>query len=70
MISPQVVLNRITTKLRGDWLQIAILAAVLFIVFPLLLDAFRLNLMGKYLTLAFVAVGLVMCWGYGGILSL
>src|SRR5581483_5002166 len=34
------------------------------------LDVFRLNLVAKYLTYAFVAVGLVMCWGYGGILSL
>nr|WP_255701826.1 urea ABC transporter permease subunit UrtC [Bordetella sp. LUAb4] len=49
---------------------IAILAALLFIVFPLLLDGFRLNLVGKYLTYAFVALGLVLCWGYGGILSL
>ncbi|WP_256660129.1 MULTISPECIES: urea ABC transporter permease subunit UrtC [Klebsiella pneumoniae complex] len=37
---------------------------------PLVLDIFRLNLMGKYLTYAFVAVGLVLCWGYSGILSL
>ncbi len=35
-----------------------------------LLDIFRLNLVGKYLTYAFVAIGLVLCWGYGGILSL
>jgi urea transport system permease protein len=34
------------------------------------LDTFRLNLFGKYLTYAFVAVGLVLCWGAGGILSL
>ena len=34
------------------------------------LDIFRLNLVGKYLTYAFVAVGLVLCWGYTGILSL
>ena len=27
-------------------------------------------MVGKYLTYAFVAVGLVLCWGYGGILSL
>ena len=33
-------------------------------------DIFRLNNVGKYLSLAFVAVGLVLCWGYGGILSL
>jgi len=47
-----------------------ILAALLLLVFPLLLDSFRLNMVGKYLTYAFVAVGLVLCWGYGGILSL
>jgi len=39
-------------------------------VLPLSLDIFRLNLVGKYLTYAFVAVGLVMVWGYGGVLSL
>ena len=33
-------------------------------------DAFRLSLLGKYLSYAFAAVGLVLCWGYGGILSL
>jgi urea transport system permease protein len=38
--------------------------------FPLTLDLFRLNLVGKYLTYAFVAIGLVMLWGYGGVLSL
>ncbi len=47
-----------------------ILAAVIFIVLPASVDAFRLNLFGKYLTYAFVAVGLVLCWGAGGILSL
>ena len=49
---------------------ILLFAAVLLLVFPLALDAFRLNLVGKYLTYAFVALGLVLCWGYGGILSL
>ncbi|PKP67160.1 MAG: urea ABC transporter permease subunit UrtC, partial [Alphaproteobacteria bacterium HGW-Alphaproteobacteria-8] len=47
-----------------------ILAAVIFLVLPASVDAFRLNLFGKYLTYAFVAVGLVLCWGAGGILSL
>ena len=55
---------------RVGWLNLAILAALLLIVFPALLDSFRLNLVGKYLTYAFVALGLVICWGYGGILSL
>nr|WP_239683510.1 urea ABC transporter permease subunit UrtC [Ferrovum sp. JA12] len=42
----------------------------MFVVFPLGLDIFRLNLVGKYLTFAFTSIGLVMLWGYGGILSL
>lgn len=47
-----------------------VLAGVIFFLLPNVLDAFRLNLFGKYLTYAFVAVGLVLCWGAGGILSL
>lgn len=50
--------------------SVLILALLLLVVLPLSLDAFRLNLVGKYLTYAFVAVGLVMVWGYGGVLSL
>lgn len=55
---------------RSFWIGFAILAGVILLVLPLLLDVFRLNLVGRYLTYAFVAVGLVLCWGYGGILSL
>ena len=55
---------------RRDLVGYAILAAIIFIVFPALLEPFRLNLFGKYLTYAFVAIGLVLCWGVGGILSL
>lgn len=50
--------------------SVLVLALVIMVVFPLTMDIFRLNLVGKYLTYAFVAVGLVMLWGYGGILSL
>lgn len=55
---------------RKEIIAFAILAAVIFIFLPLALDDFRLNLFGKYLTYAFVAVGLSLCWGAGGILSL
>ncbi|KCV83853.1 branched-chain amino acid ABC transporter permease [Actibacterium atlanticum] len=55
---------------RSEIIGFAVLAAVIFIVLPVALDTFRLNLFGKYLTYAFVAVGLVLCWGAGGILSL
>jgi urea transport system permease protein len=50
--------------------SVLLLTVFLVVVLPLSLDIFRLNLVGKYLTYAFVAVGLVMVWGYGGVLSL
>ena len=53
-----------------DLIAVGVLAVVLIVLFPALLDGFRLNLVAKYLTYAFVAVGLVLCWGLGGILSL
>lgn len=55
---------------KSGTIGLAVLAFILLLVFPLAMDNFRLNLVGKYLSLAFVAVGLVLCWGYGGILSL
>ncbi len=55
---------------RKDILWIAVMAALLLVVFPLALDDFRLNLVGKYLTYGFVVLGLVLCWGDAGILSL
>jgi urea transport system permease protein len=47
-----------------------ILALLLLLALPLGLNVFRLGLAGKYLSLAFCAVGIVLIWGYGGILSL
>jgi urea transport system permease protein len=47
-----------------------ILAVLLLVVLPFGLDIFRLGLAAKYLSLAFCAVGIVLIWGYGGILSL
>lgn len=55
---------------RRELINYALLALLLVVVLPLSLDLFRLNLIGKYLSYAFVAIGLVLCWGYGGILSL
>lgn len=51
-------------------ISFAILAGILLVILPLVLSDFRLNLTGKYLCYAFVALGLVMCWGHAGILSL
>jgi len=64
-------MNKIQNWLKQQQLgSILLLAVVLLVAFPLGLDTFRLNLVGKYLTYAFVALGLVMLWGHAGILSL
>jgi urea transport system permease protein len=55
---------------REGAIGLVLLAALLLMVLPLSLDLFRLGLVGKYITYAFVAVSLVLLWGYGGILSL
>ncbi|WP_338499364.1 urea ABC transporter permease subunit UrtC [Delftia tsuruhatensis] len=55
---------------RYQLASLVLLTVLLAVVLPLALDIFRLNLVGKYLTYAFVAIGLVMVWGYGGVLSL
>lgn len=55
---------------RQELLGLAVVSLVILVVLPMSVDIFRLNLVGKYLTYAFVAIGLVLCWGMGGILSL
>src|SRR6516225_10732058 len=55
---------------RSELIGFLSLAVLLIVILPLTLDIFRLNLVAKYLTYAFVGIGLVLCWGYGGILSL
>jgi urea transport system permease protein len=48
----------------------AIAAVLLFVVAPALLSPFRLDLLGKYLCYAIVAVGIGLAWGRGGMLTL
>ena len=43
---------------RSELLGILVLAVFLVVILPLCLDVFRLNLVAKYLTYAFVALGL------------
>lgn len=64
------MLKAITQNRNLELIGICLIVAIIFVILPLSLDVFRLNLVGKYLTYAFVAVGLVLCWGYTGILSL
>ncbi|MGD0659331.1 MAG: urea ABC transporter permease subunit UrtC [Syntrophorhabdales bacterium] len=46
------------------------IGCVVLFVLPLLLSDFRLNLLGKFLTFAIVALGIDLVWGYTGILTL
>lgn len=55
---------------KREWIYLLVLALLLLVVLPVTTDIFRLSLVGKYLTYAFVAIGLVLCWGHCGILSL
>ncbi len=55
---------------KSGALGLLVLSILILVVFPLALDGFRLNLIGKYLTYAFAAMSLVLLWGYGGTLSL
>jgi urea transport system permease protein len=67
---------QVPRPLSGAWLALLErhgliwLSILLLVVLPLSLGDFRLGLMGKYLSLSFCALGMVLIWGYGGILSL
>jgi urea transport system permease protein len=54
--------------LRRWWPWIAIIAAAL--ILPFILPPFRLNLLGRFLALGIVALGIDLIWGYTGLLSL
>jgi urea transport system permease protein len=61
------VLNQSSRWLRiGIW--VLILAAL--VAAPAVLPVFRLNLLGRYLSLAIAALGIDLIWGFTGILSL
>lgn len=66
----KIMMNSNAFMTRKDVLCFVVLAVLLLGVFPAILDPFRLNLFGKYITYGFVALGLVLCWGDTGILSL
>jgi urea transport system permease protein len=43
---------------------------ILLVVFPSVLSTFNINLLGRFLTYAIVALGLDLIWGYTGMMSL
>lgn len=57
------------TLSRSGWLVGGILL-VLAAIAPMILSAYDLNLLGRFLALSLTAFGLVILWGEGGVLSL
>ncbi|WP_404296353.1 urea ABC transporter permease subunit UrtC [Halomonas sp.] len=55
---------------RSGLVSLLVLAAVILVIFPVSMGVDQLTLTGRFLSFGFVAIGLVICWGYGGILSL
>lgn len=51
-------------------IAIAAIALLLVVILPLFLTPFRLNLLGRFLALAIVALGIDLIWGFTGLLSL
>lgn len=46
------------------------IALILGVIMPALLPVFRLKLLGRFLSLSIVAIGIDLIWGYTGLLSL
>lgn len=62
-----------SSKRRSLLIEAGIVLAIalfLIVIVPLLLSDFRLNLMGRFLALAIVALGIDLIWGFTGLLSL
>lgn len=61
------------TPARPRWIffaGLAVAAVLVFIVAPLVLPLFRLNLLAKFFCFAMVATGIGLAWGRGGMLTL
>jgi urea transport system permease protein len=55
---------------RWSWLVFWVVIVALAIAAPAVLPVFRLNLLGRFLSLAIVALGIDLIWGFTGLLSL
>lgn len=59
-----------TRRLLIEGIAIIVLGIILMGVIPSILPAFQLKLLGRFLSLAIVALGVDLIWGYTGLLSL
>ncbi|NJK62202.1 MAG: urea ABC transporter permease subunit UrtC [Synechococcaceae cyanobacterium SM2_3_1] len=57
-------------KLLIEVITVAVIAIIAILILPNVMSAFRLNLLGRWLAFAIVAVGIDLLWGFTGMLSL
>lgn len=57
-------------RLILEIVAVGAIALILVVIMPLLLTGFRLGLLGRFLALAIVALGIDLIWGFTGLLSL
>lgn len=60
-------------KRRNQLIEASVIVAlivILAVILPSVIPAFRLRLIGRFLSLAIVALGIDLIWGYTGLLSL
>ena len=55
---------------RVEILVVGAIALLLIFIAPLFLSSFRMGLLGRFLSLSIVALGIDLIWGYTGMLSL
>lgn len=58
------------SRFRWQPVLLGVVGLALVVALPSLVSPFRLNLLGRYLSLAIVALGIDLIWGYTGLLSL
>ncbi len=63
----------IAAKIKENFLKRNMVISIIFVLLclaPLFLSDFRINLLGKFVAFAILALGIDLIWGYTGILSL
>ena len=73
MSSDRAIATRSKQRKRKRIVEIGIVVGLIIIfavILPSVLPAFRLRLLGRFLSLAIVALGIDLIWGYTGLLSL
>jgi urea transport system permease protein len=68
--APAPSMNERGTAMLRSAIVPVLLVVLLGVVAPMLLSEFRLNLLGKFLCYAILAIGVDLIWGYTGMLSL